>query len=161
MASAKEMAPQEDDDRSDDRAEEISTTDLDDHGHSAEERDSGHGHGNRNTAEASADRWHATTRSVGEMRRSEDDPANVHSIRIGFGKQRGGLFLLLSLSRFRFFSRFTTSFHASVEKRNEKCAEFCFAGTTAPASAEQIVHRDRKHEVGLSADQDHEDAISR
>lgn len=98
MASAKEMAPQEDDDRSDDRAEEISTTDLDDHGHSAEERDSGHGHRNRNTAEASADRWHATTRSVGEMRRSEDDPANVHSVRIGFGKQRGGLFLLLSLS---------------------------------------------------------------
>lgn len=34
-------------------------------------------------------------------------------------------------------------------------------GTAASASAKQILHRDWKHEVGLSADQDHEDAISR
>lgn len=121
MASAKKMAPQEDDDRSDVRyrAEEISTTDLDDHGHSAEERDSGHRHRNRNTAEASADRWHATTRSVGEMRRSEDDPANVHSVRIGFGKQTGrAVPSSLDVS----FRRVSTR---REEKRNEKCAEFC------------------------------------
>lgn len=34
-------------------------------------------------------------------------------------------------------------------------------GTAASASAKQILHRDWKHEVGLSADQDHENAISR
>lgn len=71
MASAKKMASQEDDDRGDVRyrAEEISTTTcFDDHGYRAEERDGGHRNRNRNTAEASADRWHSTTRPIGEMR---------------------------------------------------------------------------------------------
>lgn len=70
MASAKKMASQEDDDRSDIRyrAEEISTTYFDDHGHRAEERDGGHGYRNRNTAEASADRRHSTARSIREVR---------------------------------------------------------------------------------------------
>lgn len=47
------------------------------------------------------------------------------------------------------------------EKRNEKCTCNFVPGTAASASSKQIVHRDWKHEVGLSSDQDHEDAISR
>lgn len=68
--------------------------------------------------------------------------------------KRGGLFLLLSTFLFGEFPR--------VARKNvTKSVRNFVAGTTAPASAEQIVHRDRKHEVGLSPDQDHEDAISR
>lgn len=125
MASAKKMASQEDDDRSDvrHRAEEISTAShFDDHWHRAEERDGGHRYRNRNTAEASADRRHPAARSVREMRRPEDDPTDVHPVRIGFGKQEGVGREKGTLPPFLFLDAF---FLYARNDETKKRTEFC------------------------------------
>lgn len=58
-------------------------------------------------------------------------------------------------------SSFSTRSFFTRETMKRKSARNFAPGTAASASAEQIVHRDWKHQVGLSSDQDHEDAISR
>lgn len=83
------MAFEEDHDRRDFRyrSEEAAAADVGQHGYRSKERYDRYGHRNRNPTQAAANRWYTAARSFGEVRRSEDDPANVHPLRARFGKE--------------------------------------------------------------------------
>lgn len=89
MAGTKEMAFKKDNSRRNIRhrsEKAATTTHRNQYRNRSEERHCWRRNWNWRSSKTSTNRWHTTARSFGEMRRSEDDPTDLHTLRTGSGE---------------------------------------------------------------------------